>query len=64
MLPHKTLECKKFISIINVIVLINVTLLIKKTQDSSINSKNFGFLYYQHFMPSCRTYFIVFVVRI
>jgi hypothetical protein len=64
MLPPKTLECKIFINIINIIVLINVALLMKNIQDSSINSKNFDFSYYQNFMPSCRTYLILFVVRI
>jgi hypothetical protein len=60
-LPHKPLESKIFI---NKIILINVALLIKEIQDSNINSKEFGFLYYQNFMPSCRTYFILLVVKI
>jgi hypothetical protein len=50
----KPLECKMIININNIIVLINVTFLMKKIQDSSINSKKFGFLYYQKFMPSYR----------
>jgi hypothetical protein len=56
-LPLKPLECKIFI------IFINVALLMKKIQDSNINSKKSGFLYYQNFIPSCRTYFILFVVK-
>jgi hypothetical protein len=63
-LPLKPLELKIFTNIINVIVLINVALLMEKIQDSSINFKYSGFLYYQNFIPSCRTDFIVFVVKI
>ncbi len=55
-LPLKPLECKIFISIINIIVLINVVLLMKKIQDSSINSKKIGLLYYQNFLLSCGTF--------
>jgi hypothetical protein len=62
--PPKPLECKIFINIINIIVFINVTLLKKKIQDSNINSKKSSFLYYQNFVPSCKTYFILFVVKI
>jgi hypothetical protein len=63
-LPPKPLKCKIFINKNNIIVLLNVALLMKKIQDSSINSKKSGFLYYQIFMPSCRTHFILFVVKI
>jgi hypothetical protein len=43
--PPKPLECKIFINIINIIVLINVALLMKKIQDSSINSQKMGFYF-------------------
>jgi hypothetical protein len=59
--PPKSLECIIFI---NKIVLINVALLMKKIQDFSINSKKIGFLYYNFFMPSCRTYFNLFMIKI
>jgi hypothetical protein len=41
--PPKPLECKIFINIINIFFLINVALLMKRIQDSSINSKKIGF---------------------
>jgi hypothetical protein len=58
------LECKIFINIINLIVLINESLLMKKIQDSSVNSKKSSLLYYQNCMPSCKSYFVLFVVKI
>jgi len=42
-LPPEPWECKIFINIINIIVLINVAPLMKKIQDSSINSKKLVF---------------------
>jgi len=62
--PPKSLDYKIFINKNNKIILINVTLLMKKIQNSSINSRKIGFLYYQNFMPSCRTYFILFMIKI
>jgi len=46
------------------IILINATFLMKKIQDSNINSTTFGDFSYKIFMPSYRTYFILFVVKI
>jgi hypothetical protein len=45
----KPLECQIFINIINIIVLINVALLMKKIQDSITNSKKKLFFILQIF---------------
>jgi hypothetical protein len=63
-LPPQPLECKIFINMIKINFFINVAFLMKKIQDSSINSKKSSFLYYQNFMPLYQTYFILFVVKL
>jgi len=60
----KNLECKFVINKNNLIIFINAPFLWKKSNFSHQFHKSWWFIMYWNFVPMCKTYFILFMVKI